>query len=105
MANRHFYMISCIVGTLIPWWFFSRFFAQNGLDFLALARDLFANPASSGFTIDLLISILVFFVWVVDDSRRRSVKYWWVVIPAACFVGLSLALPLYLILRSRRAAE
>jgi hypothetical protein len=34
-----------------------------------------------------------------SDARRLGVRRWWLVLPAAFLVGLSLALPLYLYLR------
>jgi hypothetical protein len=46
--------------------------------------------------VDLLLSIKIFWFWSFFDARERGIKRWWLVLLAASFVGLSLALPLYL---------
>ena len=97
---RSFYLIMAIVGTVVPWAFFGGFFVANGFDIPAFARGLFANGAAGGFSADVLISILVFWVWSYGDARANAVPNWWWVLPSGCFVGLSLALPLYLWLRA-----
>lgn len=90
-----------IVGTAVPWLFFGSFFAQQGLDIALFLRSLFANGPAAGFSADVLISILVFWVWSWRDATRSHIAQWWLVLPASCLVGLSLALPLYLYLRER----
>lgn len=100
MTLRNFYLLMAVVGTILPWLFFGQFFAANGLDIPRFVMDLFANGAASGFSVDVLISILVFLVWSFADARTHGVDRWWLVLPASCIVGLSLSLPLYLYLRT-----
>lgn len=99
MSQKHFYIIAAIIGTLGPWYFFSGFVAEHGLDLGAFFTAGFSNDAAAGAHVDLLLSALVFWVWSFCDARQNAVKNWWLVIPSALSVGLSLALPLYLILR------
>lgn len=99
MTLRNFYIAMAVVGTVVPWIFFGSFFAAAGLDLPAFVGGLFANGAAAGFSIDVLLSILVFWVWSFTDARRHAIRNWWLVVPAGCLVGLSLALPLYLALR------
>jgi len=61
---RNFYIAAMVLGTVIPWAFFTHYFATNGVDIPGFIAGLFANGAAGGFS-----------------------------------VGLSLALPLYLLLR------
>lgn len=96
---KTFYLVSAIVGTVIPWLFFATFISTEGLDIPLFVTSLFANGAAGGFSADVLISIVVFWVWSYTDSRQHEVKRWWLVLPAGFTVGLSLALPLYLYLR------
>ncbi|MEC9342683.1 MAG: DUF2834 domain-containing protein [Pseudomonadota bacterium] len=93
-----------IVGTVVPWMFFSRFIGENGLDLVGFVAQPFAANASAGFAADLIISAIVFLVWSSADARQRRVRNWWITIPAVALVGLSLALPLYLLMRERSAA-
>jgi hypothetical protein len=96
-----FYLICALVGTVIPWWFFASFFASEGLNVPAFIGGLFSNGAAGGFAADVLISIAVFWVWSFYDARELKIGRWWLVLPSAALVGLSLALPLYLYLRAQ----
>jgi hypothetical protein len=95
-----FYLVCAVIGTVVPWLFFASFFAQEGFNIPLFIQSLFVNGAAGGFAADVLISILVFWVWSYADARQNQIKNWWVVLPAGFMVGLSLALPLYLYLRS-----
>lgn len=105
MEIRAFYLAMAVIGTVVPWIFFGSFFGQYGPDIRLFLRSLFASGPASGFSADVLISILVFWVWSWRDAARRGVTAWWLVLPASFFVGLSLAFPLYLYLREQREAK
>lgn len=101
MTIRSFYLAMAVVGTVVPWMLFWSFFVQNGPDIPLFLQSLFVNGAAGGFSADVLISILVFWVWSWRDAARNKVAGWWLVLPGSFFVGLSLALPLYLYLREQ----
>lgn len=96
---KNFYLVAAVLGTLIPWLFFGSFYNQHGLDIPLFIRSLFVNGAAGGFSADLLISLSVFWVWSWNDAQEHGVSRWWLTIPAAWCVGLSLAMPLYFYLR------
>lgn len=100
---KRFYLVMAVVGTVVPWVFFAQFLAAEGLDLPLFAQSLFINGAAGGFSADLLITALVFWVWAYGDARKNGVTRWWVIVPTTMTVGLSLALPLYLWLREGRA--
>ncbi|MEJ8476473.1 DUF2834 domain-containing protein [Roseibium algae] len=102
---KHFYLVMAVAGTAIPWLFFSSFIVSHGIDIPLFIQSLFANPATGGFTADILISITVFWVWSYDDAKGRGIKTWWLVLPAVFCVGLSLAMPLYLYLRETQSSQ
>ncbi|MEM9778036.1 MAG: DUF2834 domain-containing protein [Chloroflexota bacterium] len=99
-VSKNVYLILAIVGTVIPWFFFGRFFMLNGFDVLLFLQSLFVNGAAGGFSADILISILVFWIWATVDARRHHVRLWWLIFPTGFTVGLSLAMPLYFYLRA-----
>ncbi len=101
MTIRMFYLAMAVIGTVVPWLLFGSFFARHGPDVPLFVRSLFVNGAAGGFSADVLISIIVFWVWSWRDAARHGVARWWLVLPASALVGLSLALPLYLYLRER----
>lgn len=92
-------LVLAVLGTVVPWIFFGAFITQSGLDVGGFVSGLFATAPAGGFTADLLISSLTLWIWAYFDSRAHNVRLWWLVIPANLLVGLSLALPLYLLLR------
>ena len=98
--KRTFYLVMMVVGTVGPWFYFAQFFADTGLGMGGFIAALFVNDASGGATVDLVLSSLVFWVWSFADARGRGVRHWWIVVPANLAIGLSLALPLYLWMRS-----
>ena len=96
---KRFYLTTAIIGTITSWAFFAHFFYHHGFGPIGFALGLFANGAAGGFSADILISIAGFWGWATLDARRHRLKHYWVIYPAGCFLGLSLALPLYLYLR------
>ena len=102
---KTFYLCSAIVGTIVPWLFFASFFRENGIDIPLFIVSLFENGAAGGFSVDVLISIVVFWVWSYVDAKRNGVVRWWMILPASLTVGLSLSLPLYLYLREAKMDE
>ena len=99
MTLSRFYLLMCIIGTVLPWLYFGPFFVAEGPDLVLFNSLLTVNPVTKGLTADICLSILVFWVWSYFDARHGSVRNWWLIIPSTVCVGLSLALPLYLFLK------
>lgn len=98
---KNLYLVLAIVGTVIPYFFFVQHINADGLGLVTFMAESFANPVASGFTADLLISSLVF--WVYMFSAGREAPKPWPFIALNCLVGLSCALPAYLYWQSRGA--
>lgn len=92
--SKNFYLAMALLGTVIPWFFFGSFFAGAGFDVPLFVQSVIGNKPAAGFT------AVVLWVWSYTDARQKGVRYWWVVLPATCLVGVSLSLPLYLYLRA-----
>ena len=90
-----------MVGFAIPYLLLTLFVMKNGFDDLGLSiQSLFVNGASAMLTADLLISSLVFWVWLFYEGGRLGMKHLWAYVAANLLVGLSLALPLFLYYRA-----
>ncbi len=96
MNVKTVYLILAIVGAMVPYVFFIQHFGAAGFGIMDFISALFVNSAASGFTSDLLITSLVF--WIAMYERRRNGKG-----PNPAFfvllnltIGLSCALPAYL---------
>ena len=94
MNLKIIYLIMAILGAVIPMVFFANFASAAGVDLGAFVSALFVNGAAGGFTADLLISSLVF--WMFMFSRTGNGPKPWVFIALNLFIGLSCALPAYL---------
>src|SRR5579859_333550 len=94
-----FLMLCCFAGIIIPWWFAIPFFMFHGPNLGLLIEELFANNISSFFAADLIVASVIFLVWSFRDAREKKISGWWIILLSNLVVGLSLALPLYLLKR------
>ncbi len=96
MSRKKLYLLLAIGGAVVPYVFFIQHFADAGLSLAAFVAALFVNGAASGFTADLLISSLVFWVFMFHRSGKGEgpKPLWFVIINLT--IGLSCALPAYL---------
>jgi len=104
MDRGNIYLVLAVFGALVPYFFFVDYFASEGLGRQFIGA-LFVNGAAGGFTADLLITSLVFWIWMgadVHQGQGRRLPIWpFVLLNLA--IGLSCALPAYLWKRERRA--
>jgi len=98
-------MVCCVAGIVIPYWFALPFFLIHGANFGLFFDEIFATRISSFFAADLIVASVIFLVWSLRDSRERGISGWWVVLLSNLVVGLSLALPLYLLKRLENPAK
>jgi hypothetical protein len=96
---RIFLIVCCVAGIVIPYWFALPFFLIHGSNFSLFFEELFETRISSFFAADLIVASLIFLVWSFVDARKRGISGWWIVLLSNLVVGLSLAMPLYLLKR------
>ena len=102
MKPKSLYAVLCVAGAVLPWSQFVPFLLENGLDLPLIVRQLFAKRISSSFALDLIVSSVVFWVFVAIEGRRARVKSVWAPIAGNVVIGLSFGLPLFLYMRERR---
>jgi len=94
------YAVLCIVGALLPLTQFVPWLVSHGLNVPLLVQEALAAPVSAFAWSDVLISALALIVFVFAEGRRiRMPRAWLSLLGLA--VGVSLALPLFLLLRER----
>ena len=74
MQAKGFYLALCVAGTVLPCWQFLPFLTEHGLDLRLFFAQLFANPVSGFFGMDVIVSSVVLWVLVVVDGRRAGVN-------------------------------
>ena len=93
------YALLCVFGLAAPYFFLAPFLFTNGVDLPAVMSQLAANPVSRFFGADVIVSSVVLWAFVYQETRRRRIALWWLAIVANLAVGVSLGLPLFLWLR------
>jgi Terpene cyclase DEP1 len=99
------YLILCILGTVLPCSQFLPFLIEEGLDIKLFFEQLFANRISGFFGMDVIVSALVLGIFVFREGSRLGMKNLWVYIASTLGVGVSLGLPLFLLMRQRKLEE
>lgn len=102
---QYIYLILCVLGTVLPCSQLFPFLAEHGLNLPLLIEQLFANRISGFFGLDVIVSSVVLWVFVLTEGRRQEMKHLWVYFVCNLMVGVSLGLPLFLYMRERKIAE
>ena len=96
MSKKKLYQLLAIGGAIVPYIFFIQHFADAGFSLAEFTGALFVNGAAGGFTADLLITSLVFWIFMFQRAGQGDAPkpLWFIVINLT--IGLSCALPAYL---------
>jgi uncharacterized protein DUF2834 len=95
------YLLGAILGAVLPLSQFIPFLATHGLDLKLIFTSLFSNGVSGFFGLDVIVSSLVLWLFVFSEGRRLRMKRLWLYVVCNLAVGVSLALPLFLLFRER----
>ncbi len=102
-----FYFCLSILGAILPTLANIEFVKENGpgfniIKFIELANN---NPAAQSLSFDLLILATAIFIWMFIESRRLSIKYFWLIALGTFTIAIAFSAPLFLFLRERRLYE
>lgn len=97
---RPLYLFAAAAGAVAPYVFFLRFMAGDDSSLTAFVAQLFATSPAAGFTVDLLVTSAVFWIWSYQEARRLRMRRWWAYVVVNLLVGLSCAFPLFLYVRA-----
>ena len=93
------YLALCFAGTILPYSQLIPFVREHGLDMSLFVQQLFANRISAFFGLDVVVSSAVFWIFVFAEGYRLKMRRLWVYIACNLLVGVSLGLPLFLMMR------
>ena len=93
------YLLAAILGTVLPLSQLIPFLTTHGLNLKLLFTLLFSNPVSGFFGMDVIVSSVVLWIFVFSEGRRLGMKHLWLYVVCNLVVGVSLALPLFLLFR------
>jgi len=106
MKLKHIYLLLAILGICYTWYYNIQFYSTaedtSITNFIAQTATTF--PAQS-IVADITIVLIVFFVWMIAESLKIKIKYWWVLIPLTFLVAIAFTFPLFLYMRERRLEQ
>ncbi|MFK7865425.1 MAG: DUF2834 domain-containing protein [Pseudohongiellaceae bacterium] len=93
-----FYGLLAIIGVCVTWYFNIQPMEQSYIS------GLYANPASTSFTNDLIVVVTAFLVWSFLETRKLGMPKWlWPVGFVLTFaIAAAMTVPLFLLLRERQ---
>jgi len=95
------YLVLAVTGAIVPYVFFLQYFGEAGFGLSTFITALFANGAAGGFSADVIISSLVFWLFLFQQRSRGHGPNPTVFIVLNLLIGLSCALPAYLYTREK----
>jgi uncharacterized protein DUF2834 len=95
------FLALAIAGLLGQLALVSVFLADNGLDLGEFADQIFSSTIAALTFADLIMSAVVFYVWMPREAARAGIRRWWP-FALAGLGGLCFAFPLFLYYRERR---
>lgn len=95
------YLLAAVLGAVLPLSQFIPFLKSHGLDLKLFFALLFSNNVSGFFAMDVIVSSVVLWIFVFSEGRRLGMRRLWLYVVCNLAVGVSLALPLFLLFRER----
>jgi hypothetical protein len=95
------YLLAAILGAALPLSHLIPFLKTHGLNLTLFFTLLFSNNVSGFFGMDVVVSSLVLWIFVFSEGRRLGMRHLWLYVVCNLVVGVSLALPLFLLFRER----
>jgi len=99
------YLLLCVLGTILPLSQFVPWLMDNGFNLALLITEIFATRISSCAWLDVIVSGVVVLLFVLIEGRRLGVRNLREPFVAMFTVGVSLALPLFSLLRQVRLEQ
>ena len=98
---KKLYLLLAVIGAIVPYFFFFQFFQAEGINISAFVSALFVNGAAGGFTTDVLLSSIIFWLFMFKQVKESNGPKPYLFIVLNLAIGLSCALPAYLYAREK----
>ena len=98
---RNVFLALAVIGTILPYIYFIRWFEEFGYDIGAMVDAWNVNDATTGLVYDLTVAFAALVIWIIWETAQNGRWLNLIAIPASLCIGVSCGLPLYLYLRSR----
>lgn len=95
-------LVSVIIGFTI---FFFAYFVPpivENPDLLGVLKAGFVNPYAAGYSVDLIACWIVLILFIIYESKTKSIKYGWVCVLLGLAPGVVVGWSVYLLLRNNQ---
>jgi hypothetical protein len=100
MKRKHLFLALTVIGITYTWYFNIQYFQTvENPSMTSFLNDAQANFAGKSFGADLTVVVFTFFAFMIPESLRLKIKYWWVLILLTFLVAVAFTFPLFLYLR------
>lgn len=99
MKLKHLYLILAILGFIIPYTAFWPYLSQYDFDIVDFIQQGFATPTNAFLSWDLLLVVFALFVFIISESKKLSIKHFWIPLVCIIFVNAAFGFPLFLYMR------
>lgn len=101
MKLKYLYLALSILGISYTWYYNIQYFnTVENASFIGFLQDTQQNFAGKSFGADLTVVCLTFFAFMIPESLRLKIKYWWILIPLTFVIAIAFTFPLFLYLRA-----
>jgi len=102
MKLKHLYLALSVLGVCYTWYYNIQWFQSvENPSLLNFFQDAQLNFAGKSFGADLTVVCLTFFTFMIPESIRLKIKYWWILIPLTFFIAIAFTFPLFLYMRAK----
>lgn len=103
MKLKNLYLCLAIVGIMYTWYYNILYFQSvDNASFVGFFQDAQMNFAGKSFGADLTVVVFTFFVFLISESLRLKIKYWWLLIPLTFLIAVAFTFPLFLYFRQKK---
>jgi uncharacterized membrane protein len=96
--EKFVYGVLAIIGVIVTWYFNLQPMETTYIS------GLYANPAASSFTNDLIVVVTTFLIWSFVETKRLKMSYglWAAIFIFTFVIAAAMTVPLFMLLRERR---
>lgn len=96
---KYFYGVLALLGTILPYSQFIPWVYEQGFDIRQFIYEAGQSQISGFAWMDILVASAVLIGFILYEGRKKQMKHLWLPVIATVTVGVSLGLPLFLLLR------
>lgn len=100
MKLKYVYLFLSVLGITYTWYYNIQYFnTVENATLIGFFQDAQNNFAGKSFGADLTVVSLTFFAFLIPESLRLKIKYWWILIPLTFLIAIAFTFPLFLYMR------